>query len=239
MKIELAIVDSKGLLPHETIKNLTEKVEGIMTRALTLTAVDSQETADQAGALVVDIGPVRKFIKKVCDPVCDGLDKKHKAATGLRKFFDAPMATLETKLKDMIGNFFMARERERKKQEALLQVQKDKEHKKEVRVVTATVALQSGSQVAQEVKDEMGDAPPVVMEETKVAGVSLGTVWHAEVIDPVAFVKGLASGKVPMSMFDASASSAKVNRQAADLEGKIDYPGVRIWEGPKVRRTGR
>lgn len=239
METNLAVVDGKGLLSHEVIKELTEKVQGIMMRAHGLTTVGSQQEADEAGLIVGDIGPVRKFIHKVCDPICDELDKKHKAATGLRKFFDAPMASLEEKFKNLIGDFVMARERERKKQEALLQVSLDKEHKREVRVVAATVAIQSGTGAAEEIRDEMGDAPPVVMEKTKVAGVNVGTVWHGEVVDAVAFVKGLASGKVPMSMFDAEASSAKVNKQAINLEGKIDYPGIRVWEGPKVGRSGR
>ena len=239
MKTELAIVNGKGLLPHEVIKDLTEKVKGIMDRSHGLVAVESQEVADQAGTLVGDIGPVRTFIKKVCDPVCEDLDKKHKAATGLRKFFDAPMASLELRLKTMIGDFFMVCERERIKQAALLQVVIDKEHKKEVRVVTGTVALQSGTGAAQEIREEMADAPPVILEELQVAGVSLGTIWHAEILDPVAFVKGLASGKVPMSMFDADASSKKVDKEAAALEGRIDYPGVRVWEAAKVGRSGK
>lgn len=239
METELTIVDGKGLLPHEIIKDLTEKVQSIMARAQGLTTVGSQQEADEAGLIVEAIGPVRKFIKKVCDPICDDLDKKHKAATGLRKFFDAPMASLEAKFKEMIGDFAMAYERERKKQEALLQVQVDKEHKKEVRVIAATVAIQSGTGAAEEIRDEMGDAPPVVMEKIKVAGVSVGTIWHGEVVDPVAFVKGLAGGKIPISMFDAEASSARVNKQADSLDGKIDYPGVRVWEGPKVGRSGR
>ena len=239
MKTEVTIVNGKALLPHKTIKELTVKVLGIMTRAHDLVAGESQDAADQAGTLVGDIGPVRAFIKKVCDPVCEDLDKKHKAATGLKKFFDAPMASLELRLKTMIGDFFIACERERIKQAALLQVQVDKEHKKEVRVVTATVALQSGTGAAQEVREEMADAPPVILEKMKVAGVSLGTVWHAEILDPVAFVKGLASGKVPMSMFDADASSKMVDKEAAALEGRIDYPGVRVWEAAKVGRSGR
>ena len=175
----------------------------------------------------------------MCDPICEDLNRKHKAATSLRAFFDAPMATLEKRLNEMIGNFFMARERERKKQIALLQVDLDKEYKREVRVVAATVALQQGTQAAEEVKDEMGDAPPVVLEETKVEGVSLGTEWRAEIVDAVAFVKGLASGKVPMAMFDAEACGKRVDKEAIDLEGRIDYPGIRVWEAPKVRREGR
>ena len=239
MGTQLTVVDGKGLLPQEVIKDLTEKVHSIMARAQGLTAVGSQQEADEAGLIVGDIGPVRKFIRKVCDPICDELDKKHKAATGLRKFFDAPMASLEEKFKNMIGEFVMSRERERKKQEALLQVQIDKEHKKEVRVVAATVAIQSGTGAAEEIRDEMGDAPPVIMDKTRVAGMNVGTIWHGEVIDAAAFVKGLASGKVPMSMFDIEASSDKVNKQAAALDGKIDYPGIRVWEGPKVGRSGR
>ena len=239
MRTELTVIEGRELLASETIKELTEKVQSIMGRAHGLTAVGSQQEADEAGLIVGDIGPVRKFIGSVCDPICDELNRKHKAATGLRKFFDAPMASLEAKFKEMIGEFGMARERERKKQEALLQVQVDKEHKKEVRVVAGTVAIQSGTQAAEEIRDEMGDAPPVVMDKTKIAGVSFGTMWHGEIVDSVAFVKGLASGKIPMSMFDAEASSARVNKQAAALDGKIDYPGVRIWEGPKVGRSGR
>jgi len=239
MRTELTVIEGKELLASETIKELTEKVEDIMSRAHGLTAVGSQQEADEAGLIVGDIGPVRKFIKSVCDPICDELDKKHKAATGLRRFFDAPMASLEAKFKNMIGEFVMARERERRKQEALLQVQIDKEHKKEVRVVTATVAIQSGTGAAQEIRDEMADAPPVVMEKTRVTGVNVRTMWHGEVVDAVAFIKGLASGKIPMSMFDTEASSAKVNRQADSLDGKIDYPGIRVWEGPKVGRSGR
>ena len=239
MKTELAIVNGKELLPDDIIKALTIKVAGIMVRAQGMTAVESQEMADQAGILVGNIGPVRAFIKKVCDPICEDLDKKHKAATGLRKFFDAPMASLELRLKTMIGDFFMACERERIKQAAFLQVVIDKEHKKEVRVVAGTVALQSGTGAAQEIRDEMADAPPVILEKTEVAGVSLGTVWHAEILDPAAFVKGLASGKVPMSMFDADASSKKVDKEAAALEGRIDYPGVRVWEAAKVGRSGK
>mgnify|MGYP001619360337 FL=1 len=240
MGLELAVLgDSTALLPHKIIQELTKKVESIMTRAQGLAAVENQEPAAQAGILVQDIGPIRKFIKEVCGPVCDDLDKKHKAATGLRKFFDAPMASLELKFQTMISDFFMERERERKKQEAILQVQRDKEHKKEVRVIAGTVAIQSGMQAAAEIREEMGDAPPVILEKIHVAGMNLGTVWHAEVIDSVAFVKGLASGKIPISMFDAEASSNKVDKQAADLDGKIDYPGVRIWEGAKIRRNRR
>jgi len=239
MGTELTVIEGRELLAPETIKKLTEKVQSIMSRAQGLTTINGQQEADEAGLIVEEIGPVRKFIGSVCDPICDELNKKHKAATGLRKFFDAPMASLEVKFKNMIGEFVMMRERERKKQEALLQVQVDKEHKKEVRVVSATVGLMSGTQAAEEIRDEMADAAPVVMEKTRVAGVSVGTVWRGEVVDAVAFVKGLASGKIPISMFDVEASSAKVNKQAAALDGKIDYPGIRVWEGPKVGRSGR
>ena len=237
--MDTQLIPARNLLPQETIKELTQRVQSVMSRVQGLSAIENQEDADRAGLIVDDIGPVRKFIKKVCDPVCDELDKKHKAATGLRKFFDAPMASLESRLKDMIGDFWMARERERKKQEALLQVQKDKEHKKEVRVVAATVALQSGTGAAEEIKDEMADAPPVILEKTVIAGVNLGTTWRAEIMDSAAFVKGLASGKIPMSMLDATACSKKVDKQADALEGKIDYPGVRVWDEPKVGRSGK
>ena len=239
METELTIVDGKDLLPHKTIKDLTEKVEGIMARAQGLASVGSQEEADRAGLIVKDIGPVRRFVKKVCDPICDDLNRRHKAATGLRAFFDAPMATLEKRLNEMIGNFFMARERERKKQIALLQVDLDKEHKREVRVVATTVAFQRGTQAAEEIKDKLGDAPPVVLEKLRVEGVKVGTVWRAEIMDAAAFVKGLASGKIPMAMFDAEACGKRVDKEAEALEGKIDYPGVRVWEEAKVGRSRR
>ena len=232
----MTVPSSEDLLPREILKNLTEKVESIVSRAQELATVETQEGADQAGIIVMDIGPVRKFIKSVCDPVCDLYNEKHKAATGLRNLFDSPMATLEKNLKKMIGDFFMARERERKRQTALLQTQLDKEHKKEVRIVAATVALQHGTQAAEEIRDELADAPPVSLEKMEIEGVNLRIEWHAEIIDSVAFVKGLANGKVPMSMFDAEASSRKIDKQASALEGKIDYPGIRCWESAKIQR---
>ena len=231
---ELSVVEGEHLIAIESVRDLTEKVKGIMIRAQGLNSVQDQQTADEAGLIVRDIGPVRKFVGQVCDPVCDQFNKKHKAATGLRRFFDQPMATLEDNLKGMIGRFVAAREFARKKQESLAQVQADKEQHKEVRTTSVTTALIHGQAIARDVAADMGSAPPVILEKTEVAGVNTKMVWKAKGEDVKLYAQAAIDGKVPWKglIFD----ERFLNDQTESLDADPMWPGVRAYQEPKVGR---
>lgn len=231
----LAVVEGERLFSLENIAALTEKVKAIMLRAHSLTAVETQEAADTAGLLVQDIGPVRKFIKQVCDPVCEKLDRRHKAATGLRRFFDAPMASLEDRFNQMIGRYVLARERERQKQQALSQVEADKKHQRDVRSTAVTATILHGKPLAKEIAAEMGDAPPVVLEKTVVQGVKAELVWYAEVENFKALATAVVAGQVPWAAIIPDVKF--IDDQAELLGGEMQWPGVRTYQDVDVKRA--
>ena len=235
-RMELAVVDGEHLIAVAHINALTEKVKEIVLRSQGLVSVEDQETANRAGVIVYDIGPVRKFVKTVCDPVCDRLDKRHKAATGLRRFFDQPMAPLEDNLKGMIGRFVATREAARKKQEALLQVDADKQHQREVRSTAVTATIIHGRPVAKDIIAEMGDAPPVILEKTEVEGVDVDMEWYAQVEDiKLLVLEGVVTGKVPWAVLTVDLQF--LNRQVASLGSEMQWPGVRVYQEPNVARS--
>lgn len=231
---EVSVVEGEQLITIESVRDLTEKVKTIMIRAQGLNSVQDQQTADEAGLIVRDIGPVRKFIKDVCSPVREWHNKRHKAATSLQNFFDQPMASLEDNLKRMIGQFVAVRETARKKQEALSQVQADKERHKEVRSTLVTTTLIHGQEIAKNVAAEMGDAPPVILEETKVQGVKVAMEWRAQVEDLKALVQAVVDGKVPWGVLTVDLQF--LAKQAESLGAEMHWPGVRVFEEPKVGR---
>lgn len=82
---------------------------------------------------------------------------------------------------------------------------------------------------AQEKAETMADGPVLVESNVPAGfGTAIRKTWSAEVVDLMALVKAVASGKVPLTAIEANMTF--LNGQARALKNLLAYDGVRAIE---------
>lgn len=227
-----------AIVPRDTQDEIAARIFSLTERGENLEIRDIH-TAETAGSIIVECDAVLKVIDEKVGPVVRQTDLAHRAAKKLEHALSDPVRAIRGRCADGLAEWHRRQEVERKKVEAELQVLAKRQHEDTAMSAAVAVALTDGQEAGGRILDEFGDAPPVQIEKPKIAGISLGTAWRGEVVNAAAFIKGLHDGSVPLSAFDKDGCSNLVDRQAKAAEGRINYPGVRVWEEGTVRRTGR
>lgn len=96
----------------------------------------------------------------------------------------------------------------------------------------AAEELQAQADASTNVIDLISSAPSVPVVQTRVAGISMGERWSAEVTDLMELVKAVAAGTVPLEAIVAETKF--LNNQARALKANLKYPGVRSFNTPTM-----
>ena len=168
--------------------------DDITQRCMSMAVIDSQETAELAGAIVKDASRIKAQILAHIDPVVETAHKAHKAATTLRN----KLLEFETHVKGLnqrLGGYLAderrkaeesRRENERKAREEQERIRREQE---EAALAKASALEAEGKHIAATLALHEADKPvPVVtpapvVEAQKIAGITLRDCWKWRVVD--------------------------------------------------------
>jgi len=193
---------------------------------------------DFAALALNGIKDLRKEVAETFDPVVQAAYAAHKAATAARKKVDEPLDQAERTIKGKIGDYQsglrrIAEEQERKAleaEEARLAAERECE------IEQAETEGRSVEEVRMIVAAPLPVAVVAPLPALKVAGVSIGTDYSAEVENLVLLVAHVARNPGMIGLLQANLPA--LNGMARSTKGAIQIPGVRIVAKPRVSARG-
>lgn len=191
------------------------------------------------------IKALRAEVDQTFDPIIAAAHASHKEACNQKRKVEAPLVQAEGVVKPLIAAYMAAKERERLEEQRRLQRLADEaaaveEEKK--RVALALAAEKAGDvERAAEILFTEPEVPvvaaKVVVRDSryvvpKTEGVSISTLWVADVVDFEMLVKAVADGKVPMLALQAN--MVFLGQQARSMKAELNYPGVKATSRANV-----
>jgi len=203
------------------------------TRAIAEIGIRDDNQLRQANDVVRVVKIGAKALKDETDPPIGFFHGLHKMAIAAVKPYTDRFAKMETTLKSLMLNYQLEQERlHRKQQEELDRAAAEQRRRLEEE---ARKAMRNGDVETAREATQQAEAvvTPVLVTATPIlSNTSTARTWEAEVTDPVALVKAIAEGVVPMSAikeFDIS-----FLKREASKRGGLDWPGVRAWQGARL-----
>ena len=194
------------LITTPEVQEITSQSVEILERAKAITVTNEHESSE-AGAFLRGVKTMQTLIVDKFKDAKTAAHKAHKSITTMEKEHLEPLLAAETIVKKQISGYLVVQNLKRQKeQEKLLK------------------AAKNGQEVA------------VIPEVVKPAGVQLRETWRAEVVDFMALVKGVASGKVPPSYL--LPNDSLLNQQARALKEELRLPGVKAVKEAGIASKG-
>ena len=193
-------------------------------RALVVT---DAETFAQAGELLTGIKGLRKEIADSCDPVIRKAHEAHQAACAQKKKLEAPLVQAEAAIKRSIGTWHAEEDRRRREEQRRL-AEIARKAEEDARVEEAAALEAAGEP---ELARHVIEAPPIVAAPIlppapKADGVSVRTLYRAQVVDLRALCKAVAEGTAPVALVVANEKA--LNQMAVALREGFHVPGCRV-----------
>lgn len=202
-------------------------------KALTITTVEQQSAA---GDELVALKGLEKEIGTTFDPIVEAAHKTHKEAVAQRSRHLAPVTEAMGIIKGKMSTFQIA------EQKRIDDENRELERQRQLKEAEKLQQAQEFSDAGMpEVADELlnqavEEAPPLVQEAPKVAGVAFITAYSAEVVDLMALVKAVAAGTAPIAYLEAN--TVALNGAARALKQSFMVPGVKLVSSPKASVRG-
>lgn len=200
-----------------------------------LTRAGEIEITDDAGykAAGAFVQVVKDLLKKVDETFADSIEaahKTHKKILAAKKAHAEPLEQAEKIVKFKIGKYFDEQQRkireENERAAAELRRQQE-EHRIAVAKHEAAVKAQNAAQVA----PPPPPPPPVPVKPITAApiasGVSMRTDWKHEVVDLMALVQAVASGRAAITFLSANETVLKA--EAVRTKAASTIPGVHFY----------
>ncbi len=195
-------------LEQSGIDDLVDRWEGLIESIIVVT----DEDHERAGQILETIGNIQTHIHKRDDPVCSSAYQTHQLAVKSRKKSLAPWDKMETLTKAAIG----------------VKVKRD---------FDAEQLAASKGETEEEIAGPGDDVSPItVIAETRrvVPGAKTRMKAVVSVDDPKAFLRAIASKKIPMGAI--TINQKWLNDMAKQLGDGFTYPGCSISMEPVVSK---
>lgn len=210
--------------------------------------VNSSATYEMAGALVIDLDALEKKINAYWeDPIKKAFDA-HRALTAKRGEMLKPVQDRKKILRGKISAYLTEQERIRKEEQRKADEERRKREEAERAKLEARAAKaeeKGKTEKAEELREKAADVyvPPVVVqaEVEKTTRIETGTVSQKKdirvtVTDPMAIVKAVASGTLPIGVVSINESKLKA---AIKLQGISQLYGCTIEEIVNAQFRGK
>lgn len=224
---------SKAVVSEDDLYEIQMAVEAIGIPS-------DQRKADELGSLQVRIGAYTKRLQEFWKIPKDAFFKMHRLITGAEKDDLAPWVALDAAVKS--NGIKFRQEQQRIADEIARRKQREHEEEQERLRKEAAASLRYGEiDAAQETTarlEALASAPPVQAAPVKVAGMAFGEKWVASVTDPMALVKAIAAGTVPLEAI-GEFNMSYLNRQATALKNELNWPGVTVTREDTNKRSSR
>ncbi len=200
----------------------------------------TQAEADELGITSVQIGSAVKRLTEFWKAPKAAFKAMHTMMCNAEKETLEPWTVLDSSVKQATLAYVqeqrrIAEEAQRKREQALMAEQKrlaDEAAKK------ARVGDIEAAQELQQRATTIAAAPVAPAVSIKVTGMTTTARWVGVVTDPMAVVKAIAAGTIPIEVIKEWDQSF-INKQAAALKNELHWPGVAVSEEEGTKRTGR
>lgn len=200
----------------------------------------TQAEADELGLTSVQIGSAIKRLTEFWKSPKAAFKAMHTMMCNAEKETIEPWTVLDSSVKQATLAYVqeqrrIAEEAQRKREQALAAEQKrlaDEAAKK------ARVGDIEAAQELQQRATTIAAAPVAPAVSIKVTGMTTTARWVGTVTDPMAVVKAIAAGLIPIQVIKEWDQSF-INKQAAALKNELHWPGVAVSEDEGTKRTGR
>lgn len=211
------------------VERMIPAVQGMATAIV----VSNEGEAEVAANFVREVKAKKQVVLDLLNPSVEKAHAAHKSLTELRKKLTDPFDEAERAVRLKINHW--ADEEQRKRDEAarLLREQARKEQEEAalreaearkqagVADLDLDAAARDAGFQAELVHDEALEAAP----KPKVAGVSMGRVWKAQIVDKEALVKYVAANPAVLHYLDPN--QKLLDSMAKQQHEKLSIPGVR------------
>jgi hypothetical protein len=235
MVIEIQSLSPKTVMKQTEVARLAASWP---KRAQSLQIV-GQPDLEFAAMALNGIKDLRKQVAETFDPVVQAAFAAHRAAAAARKKVDEPLDQAERIIKLKIGDYTAEQCRLAEEQ---ARIAREAEGDRLAREREAAIEEAEGAGASVEEIEALVAAPlpaPVMRPApapAKVAGVSVGTDYSAEVEDLLQLVGHVARNPGMVGLVQANMIA--LNAMARSTKGSIQLPGVRIVARPRVSARG-
>ena len=198
-------------LPVATTE-ITKKVDTFLSAANSLN-IEVDTHYEAAAQMLLQAKALLKFIEGTFEPTKKALNESKNELMRVIKSATNPLDSAELIIKKKMGEYHARRERERYEEQRRLQ---EEARKKEEELLLMR-AIHTGDD---SLLDQPVEVPTVVIEETKVQGISYREIVKYEIIDPM---------KVPFPEYWVI-DDMKIGKVARATNGTVIIPGVRVWK---------
>ena len=214
---------------------LAERVPELSEDLVSCTVTD-QPSLNRANSLIQSCNEWLKAVDRIMDPVREATHKAWKMSIAAQEEFKAPVEKPLKALKSAAAKFIadVQAEAERKQREA--DAEQRRQNEAEARR-TAKVLADMGASKTQiaEVKEEIRDkeAPTIQPKATAAPGMSVRTLYSAEVVNMKEFLKYLATDEYLLQMFAYShgfkaAIESELRGEAIKRKDGFKVPGTKL-----------
>lgn len=188
-----------------------------------------------------DFAAMRKEIEDHHREIKKKADEAHKAACAAEKRLLDPVKEAEWILRDALAAYDVEQKRIAAEAERQARIAAEARAEEERLAAAVEVVEQGGSEAEAQAVYEMPVAIPLVrpvQAQPKVAGLSMPTIYGAEVVDIKALCRSIAEGHTPPHY--VSPNMTAINQQARAMRESFNVPGCRVTTttSPRVS-TGR
>jgi hypothetical protein len=198
-------------LPVATTE-ITKKVDTFLSAANMLN-IEVDTHYEAAAQMLLQAKALLKFIEGTFEPTKKKMNEAKNELMRTIKSFTDPLDSAELIIKKKMGEYHARRERERYEEQRRLQ---EEARKKEEELLLMR-AIHTGDE---SLLDQPVEVPTVVIEETKVQGISYREIVKYEIVDPM---------KVPFPEYWLI-DELKIGKVARATNGTVVIPGVRVWK---------
>lgn len=228
-EIKSLAVRCQSIVEQGGIERLEVAVKTVVERG-----IETDEQRHNVSDLLKMVKATAQALEKETRPVISYFHGLHKMAVEAVKPFKDRLERMESALNRLASRYDLEkREKARREQEMLARAAEEERRRLEQE---ALKALRNG-QVEQSDKileqAESIIAPVVVQEKTTGEGEALVQTWEAEVVDPMAVVRAIAEGVVPLDVIKEW-NLGFIKREAAKLGG-LNWPGIKVTRGARLR----
>jgi len=207
------------------IMELEKQVPEVSTQAQAIT-IKNQIGYDKANDFLKAIKGLQVKVRETFRPIIEKAHLAHKEAVNKEKEHLEPLLKAEELVKTKMVDFYQEQERIRQAEQRKLEA--EAERKRQEALKKAEEARENGQEVkADKYENKAAEIVAPTLAPTIDKGSTVITKrYHAEVVDLMALVKAVASGKAPLSLIEAN--MPVLNAQARALKETMSYPGVKV-----------
>jgi len=210
---------------------LRQEVSPVVTKAYSIVVQNAQQYSGAAEFLKM-VKDAQKKVKEYFEPMKTNAYQAWKEICAKENQMLEPLGKAEAEVKTKMLTFQREEEERRIAEQRRLQAIADEKARKErERLQKEAEKLKTPELKEKRMAEAESVIAPVIQvqpETPKIDGISTRSIWKAEVISKIDFVKAAINDQNLLALLEIDL--AKLNKIAQATKGQISYPGIRFYE---------